>query len=222
MARRGEQLSLVEIVRAAPAASPASACLAQIFGHAGFRPGQQEPIDALLGGRDALVVLPTGGIYFARVKAVNVYGTSVASPEVSVTVATPSPKPGAPQTLNASFSGRTVGITWAAPLTGDPVTSYTLEVGTAPGLANIVVVPVGRAGPAQLLGPRLLERLLEELWDVAQASGIQVKTTAAPQYRRVALMRRRRPELAGGAAEDGVDERELRQGPRGIGEGLVY
>lgn len=87
-----------------------------------------------------------------------------------------------------------------------------------------VVVPVGRAGPAQLLGPRLLERLLEELWDVAQASGIQVKTTAAPQYRRVALMRRRRPELAGGAAEDGVDERELRQGPRGIGEGngLVF
>lgn len=91
------------------------------------------------------VVLPTGGIYFARVKAVNVYGTSVASPEVSVTVATPSPKPGAPQSLNASFSGRTVGITWAAPLTGDPVTNYTLEVGTAPGLANIVVVPIGPA-----------------------------------------------------------------------------
>ena len=89
------------------------------------------------------VVLPTGGTYYARVRAVNTYGTSVASPEVSVTVATPNPKPGAPQTLNASFSGRSVGITWGAPLTGDPVTNYILEVGSAPGLANILVVPVG-------------------------------------------------------------------------------
>lgn len=89
------------------------------------------------------VVLPTGGTYYARVKAVNVYGTGVASPEVSVTVATPNPKPGAPQSLAASFTGRTVGITWAAPLTGDPVSNYTLEVGSAPGLANLVVVPVG-------------------------------------------------------------------------------
>ena len=65
MAARGEQLSLVELVGAAPASSPerspASACMAEIFGHAGFRPGQQEPIEALIGGRDALVVLPTGG-----------------------------------------------------------------------------------------------------------------------------------------------------------------
>ncbi|MFN7978591.1 MAG: M12 family metallo-peptidase [Vicinamibacterales bacterium] len=91
------------------------------------------------------VALPTGGTYYARVKAVNVYGTSVASPEVSVTVAAPNPKPGAPQSLAATFSGRTVGITWAAPLTGDPVTNYILEVGSAPGLANIVVVPVGAA-----------------------------------------------------------------------------
>ncbi|MEJ7813315.1 MAG: ATP-dependent DNA helicase RecQ [Gemmatimonadaceae bacterium] len=30
------------------------------FGHPGFRPGQWEPIRAVLGGRDALVVMPTG------------------------------------------------------------------------------------------------------------------------------------------------------------------
>ena len=30
------------------------------FGHKDFQPGQWEPIDAVLGGRDALVVMPTG------------------------------------------------------------------------------------------------------------------------------------------------------------------
>ncbi len=34
--------------------------LRERFGHAGFRKGQWEPIDALLKGRDALVVMPTG------------------------------------------------------------------------------------------------------------------------------------------------------------------
>lgn len=35
--------------------------LREAFGHASFRPGQREAIDAFLAGRDALVVLPTGG-----------------------------------------------------------------------------------------------------------------------------------------------------------------
>ena len=30
------------------------------FGHQDFRPGQWEPLDAVLAGRDALVVMPTG------------------------------------------------------------------------------------------------------------------------------------------------------------------
>jgi ATP-dependent DNA helicase RecQ len=32
-----------------------------LFGFAGFRPGQRETIEAVLGGRDALTVMPTGG-----------------------------------------------------------------------------------------------------------------------------------------------------------------
>lgn len=35
--------------------------LKQYFGHSGFRQGQEEIIDALLGGRDALSIMPTGG-----------------------------------------------------------------------------------------------------------------------------------------------------------------
>ena len=34
--------------------------LAQYFGHTAFRPGQEELIDALLDGRDAFGVMPTG------------------------------------------------------------------------------------------------------------------------------------------------------------------
>ncbi|MFM7551384.1 MAG: DEAD/DEAH box helicase, partial [Actinomycetota bacterium] len=36
------------------------ALLADVFGHAGFRPGQEEAVQAALDGRDALVVMPTG------------------------------------------------------------------------------------------------------------------------------------------------------------------
>ena len=35
--------------------------LREVFGHDGFRHGQQEAVEAVLGGRDALVLLPTGG-----------------------------------------------------------------------------------------------------------------------------------------------------------------
>ncbi len=96
-------------------------------------------------GTSLSIPFTAGGTYFARVRAVNTYGTSTASPEASVTVATPNPRPGAPGGLAASFSGRTITLGWTAPTTGDPVTSYSLEVGSAPGLANFVVVPLGAA-----------------------------------------------------------------------------
>ena len=47
MAKRGEAADL-------------EAVLAERFGHEGFRPGQREAIEALLAGRDVLLVLPTG------------------------------------------------------------------------------------------------------------------------------------------------------------------
>ncbi|MEM7156059.1 MAG: ATP-dependent DNA helicase RecQ [Myxococcota bacterium] len=73
MATRGEQLSLIPragprddsppaVVRPAKAmADAARACLREVFGHNAFRAGQADAVDAVLHGRDALVVLPTGG-----------------------------------------------------------------------------------------------------------------------------------------------------------------
>jgi len=46
----------------APAvATEAQACLAGVFGHGAFRPGQGAAVEAVLAGHDAVVVLPTGG-----------------------------------------------------------------------------------------------------------------------------------------------------------------
>lgn len=111
--------------------------------HVGTAPGATTLPVQTTAGTSLSVPITTGGTYFARVRAVNSYGTSVASPEVSVSVATPNPRPGAPTGLTASFAGRTISIGWTAPTTGEPVTSYLLEVGSAPGLANILVVPMG-------------------------------------------------------------------------------
>ena len=36
------------------------AALKQYFGHSAFRPGQETMVDALLSGRDAFGVMPTG------------------------------------------------------------------------------------------------------------------------------------------------------------------
>ncbi|WP_028107905.1 DNA helicase RecQ [Ferrimonas futtsuensis] len=42
-------------------AAPALQLLQQVFGYRGFRPGQQQVVEQLCAGRDALVIMPTGG-----------------------------------------------------------------------------------------------------------------------------------------------------------------
>jgi MoaA/NifB/PqqE/SkfB family radical SAM enzyme len=64
-----------------------------------------------------------------------------------------------------------------------------------------VVVPTGRAGASLLLGPRVLERLLERLADIARDAPFDVKTTEAPPFRRV-MLERHGPGRAIGVHED--------------------
>jgi AdoMet-dependent heme synthase len=82
------------------------------------------------------------------------------------------------------------------------------------------VVPTGRAGASLLLGPKRMEQILEELVEIARASRFDVKTTAAPHFRRVMLQHHEK-RRAIGILED-VDEDGTVKGHRGINDGAGF
>ena len=86
--------------------------------------------------------------------------------------------------------------------------------------AVFVVVPTGRAGASLLLRAHGVEHLLEELADLAATAPFDVKTTAAPHFRRV-MMQRHAPGGASGVLRD-VDEGGIVRGPRGITDGVGF
>ena len=53
--------------------------------------------------------------------------------------------PGAPTSLTATSSGSNLTLTWNAPSTGDPVTSYSIEAGSASGVTNLANLPTGNS-----------------------------------------------------------------------------
>jgi radical SAM protein len=83
-----------------------------------------------------------------------------------------------------------------------------------------VVVPTGRAGASLLLTPRVLEKVLEHLADIADEAPYDVKTTAAPHFRRVLLERHARRATVG--VLNDVDENGVVQGVRGINDGSGF
>jgi len=90
-----------------------------------------------------LVLSLPAGTYYTRVRATNAVGSSLPSPEASVTVTDPGPLPGPPGTFSARTVGRTIVFTWTPPVVGEPPTRYVLEAGSAPGLSNLAVLDTG-------------------------------------------------------------------------------
>ena len=81
-----------------------------------------------------------------------------------------------------------------------------------------LVVPTGRATEADVLDPDEVESVLERLAVLAESAPFDVKTTAAPHFRRVLLQRKvKRSEITGIA--DGIG-----RAPRGVndGQGIVF
>src|SRR5262249_13108324 len=53
--------------------------------------------------------------------------------------------PGPPINLAFSVSGSTVTLTWTAPASGDPASSYVLDAGSTSGASNLASVATGNA-----------------------------------------------------------------------------
>lgn len=81
-----------------------------------------------------------------------------------------------------------------------------------------VIVPTGRAEGRAGMGANEVERLLEHLAALTERAPFDVKTTAAPQFRRVLLQHKhRRGDVVG--IQDGIG-----RAPRGVndGQGIVF
>src|SRR5688500_406657 len=62
---------------------------------------------------------------------------------IGLVVAEPLSAPAVPTNLTVNVVGSTVTLMWMSPVGGDPPTSYILEAGSAPGLANIAAFDTG-------------------------------------------------------------------------------
>jgi hypothetical protein len=83
------------------------------------------------------------GTYYWRVLASNSAGTSAPSAEAQITVGGCT-APGPPQNFTHTIAGgRVVTLTWASPTVGAGPFSYTIDAGSASGLSNVLVAPVG-------------------------------------------------------------------------------
>jgi Astacin (Peptidase family M12A) len=94
-----------------------------------------------LGAATTFVTPPVpNGSYYVRVRAQNASGTGPASNEVRAIVG--QPPPGPPTLTGSGSPGGNVSLSWSAPTSGAAVTGYELHAGTAPGLSDIVVIPL--------------------------------------------------------------------------------
>ncbi len=111
----------------------------------GTSPGAVDVENTDVGNTNSASATLDDGTYYARVRASNDAGPSDTSNEETFTVdGSGNPTvctavPGAPTTLTNSVAGSTVMLNWSSPGDGaNAPTSYLLEAGTAPGLANLV------------------------------------------------------------------------------------
>jgi radical SAM protein len=87
-----------------------------------------------------------------------------------------------------------------------------------------VVVPTGRGNVSQLPSAEELERVFNRLYDVSRSAFFDIKTTAAPHYRRVVLQRQRDERRMTNAAARGIEASDAIGRARGVndGNGFVF
>jgi glucose/arabinose dehydrogenase len=120
---------------------------------AGTASGLSNLFSGDVGDVDRLQALVPPGTYFVRVRAVNPFGASDASSQASVTVTSAAScvtAPAAPAGFTAQTGGLLVALAWTP---APSATSYLLEVGSSPGLANLLVAGVGNGTTFQATAP---------------------------------------------------------------------
>lgn len=130
---------------------------------AGLSPGASDLAVVDMGRATSLVApIPPGVRIYARIAAINAHG-SARSNEVSFAVGTLAP-PGKPLFTNTIVNGANVVLAWSAGPGGRPE-SYVLQVGTAPGTANLGTFALGALttiAAQSPIGGRLYVRLLAQ------------------------------------------------------------
>ena len=104
---------------------------------AGTEPGTSNVATLTLGNVTSFQADVPGGTYYVRVRAVNDYGESEPTPDLTLA---PPGAPGAPTGLTESGAGETVTLRWTA---ASDATDYILEAGTVAGGSNIGSLRIG-------------------------------------------------------------------------------
>lgn len=107
---------------------------------AGSVPGASDMGSFVIGAATSYSVDVPPGTFYVRVRAANSLGMSAPSNEV---VVQGRGAPNAPTSLRASGTGSTVVLRWNASTGTSAPTGYVIEAGSAPGLANLAVLPLG-------------------------------------------------------------------------------
>jgi hypothetical protein len=109
----------------------------------GTLPGAADVFSGPTGSATSASGLLADGTYFWRVLALNLAGPSPPSLEAQFTVGSSCLVPSEPRDFIFGVAGSYVTLAWTPPVTGSAPVSYVVEVGSAPGLANLVVAPTG-------------------------------------------------------------------------------
>jgi hypothetical protein len=135
---RGATSSTVFLGWRAPAAGPAPT---NYFLEAGSAPGQSDIAAFLTGSTfgSFSTTVSGSGTFYIRVRTVSGSAMSAPSNEIVLTLVDPA-IPGSPFGVRVTANGSTVTLTWFAPTSGSPPTTYIIQAsptaGGAPTLAN--------------------------------------------------------------------------------------